>query len=166
MSAIAAHFDLLLSIVQRFLQSLVDLPLSDLALAQRLSIGTPIRYRKPKRSSHSIFFSLFHFPALLFHLFAFFRFALFCCLVRIVGFRVPVEVFAFLPPSHWCHERVAQVVFALRVAFDVLPFEVYAAARAFFSYGLEEVHGGRIWSSKSWTGRRSWIDVLMCRCRV
>jgi hypothetical protein len=107
MSAIAAHFDLLLSIVQRFLQSLVDLPLSHLALAQRFGVRTPIRYRKPKRPSHSIFLGLFHFPALLFHLLALFRFALFRCLVRIVCFCVPVEIFAFLPPSHWRHQRVA-----------------------------------------------------------
>jgi hypothetical protein len=107
MSAIATHFHLLLSIVQRFLQSLIDLPLSDLALPQRFSIGTPIRNRKPKRPSHSIFLGLLHFPTLLFHLFPLFRFALLHSFVRIVGFSVPVEVFAFLPPSHWCHERVA-----------------------------------------------------------
>jgi hypothetical protein len=139
-SSIATHFSLLLSIVQCLLQSLIDLSLSDLALAQRFRIGTPIRNRKPKRSSHCIFFSLFHFPALLFHLLTLFRLALFHRLVRVVGFCVPVEIFAFLPSSHWCHERVAQVVFALRVAFDILPFEVHAAARAFFAYSLEEIH--------------------------
>jgi hypothetical protein len=105
MSAIATH--LLLPIIQSLLQSLINLPLSDLALAQRLSIGTPIRHRKPKRYSHRIFLSLLHFPALLFHLLALLRFALFHRLVRIVGFCVPVEVFAFLPSSHWRHKRVA-----------------------------------------------------------
>ena len=106
-SAIATNFSLFLSIVQRFFQSLIDLPLSNLALAQRFCIGTPVRHGKPKRSSHGIFFSLFHFPALFFHLLAFFRLALFHRLVRVVGFCVPVEIFAFLPSSHWCHQRVA-----------------------------------------------------------
>jgi hypothetical protein len=33
-----------------------------------------------------------------------------------------------LPASDWCHERVAEVVFALRVVLDIFPFEVGATA--------------------------------------
>lgn len=36
---------------------------------------------------------------------------------------------------------MSKVVFAVLVGFDILPFEIRAAAaRAFFSNGLEEVH--------------------------
>lgn len=140
MPAIASGINLFLPIIQRLLQSQINLLLTDFTLTQRFSIGTPVRHRKPQRPRHSIFFSLFHFPALLFAPLALFLFTLFRRLVRVLGFRVPIQIFAFLPPSHGCHQRVAQVVFALGVAFDVLPFEVYAATRAFFAHGLEEVH--------------------------
>jgi hypothetical protein len=45
-----------------------------------------------------------------------------------VAFRVPVEVAALLPAANGGHERVAQVVFALRIALDILPLELGAAA--------------------------------------
>jgi hypothetical protein len=37
---------------------------------------------------------------------------------------------------------VAEVVFALRIVLHVVPFEVDAAAGAFFADRLEEIHGG------------------------
>jgi hypothetical protein len=134
---------LTLAIVQSFLQRLIDFPLTDIALAERLRICTPVRYGKSKRSRHSILFSLFHFPQLLFPLFA-----LFCCyflgrLMRIVGLGIPIEILAFLPASNRCHERMAEIVFALRIAFDVVPFEINAAARAFLADSLKEIHSNR-----------------------
>jgi hypothetical protein len=59
----------------------------------------------------------------------------------IVGLGVPIEVFALLPASNRSHERMSKVVFALRIALHVVPFEVDAAAGAFFANGLEEIHG-------------------------
>jgi hypothetical protein len=37
---------------------------------------------------------------------------------------------------------VAEIVLALRIVFHVVPFEVDAAAGAFFADCLEEIHGG------------------------
>ena len=45
-----------------------------------------------------------------------------------VAFRVPGEVFVLLPAPDWRHERVAQIVFALRIVLDVFPLELGAAA--------------------------------------
>jgi hypothetical protein len=58
----------------------------------------------------------------------------------IVGLGVPIEVFALLPASNRSHERMSKVVFALRIALHVVPFEVDAAAGAFFADSLEEIH--------------------------
>lgn len=131
-----------LAIVKSFLQGLVDLPLTDLALSKRLRIRAPIRYWESKSPRHGILFSFLHFPQLLFPLLA-----LFCCnllrrLVRIVGLGVPIQIFALLPASNRGHERVAEIVFALRIVLHVVPFEVDAAARAFLADRLEEIHGG------------------------
>jgi len=45
-----------------------------------------------------------------------------------VALCIPVQVAALLPAPHGGHERVAQVVFALRIAFDIFPLELGAAA--------------------------------------
>jgi hypothetical protein len=45
-----------------------------------------------------------------------------------IALCIPVQVAALLPATHGGHERVAQVVFALRIAFDIFPLELSAAA--------------------------------------
>jgi hypothetical protein len=131
-----------LAIVKSFLQSLIDLPLTDLALAKRFRIRAPVRYRKSKSPRHSIFLGFLDFPQLLLPLLALFRCDLLRRLVRIVGLSIPIQIFALLPASNRGHERVAKIVFALRVVLHVVPFEVDAAAGAFFADRLEEIHGG------------------------
>jgi len=61
--------------------------------------------------------------------------------MRIVGLGIPVQIFALLPASHRGHERVAEIVFALRIVLHVVPFEVDAAAGAFLADRLEKIHG-------------------------
>jgi len=130
-----------LAIVKSFLQCLIDLPLADLAFTKRFRIRAPVWYWKPKSPRHSIFFSLLHFSQLLLPLLALFRRNLLRRLVRIVGLRIPIQIFALLPASNRGHERVAEIVFALRIVLHVVPFEVDAAAGAFFADCLEEIHG-------------------------
>lgn len=62
--------------------------------------------------------------------------------MRIVGLGVPVQIFALLPAPNRGHERVAEIVFALRIVLHVVPFEVDAATGAFLADRLEEIHGG------------------------
>jgi hypothetical protein len=58
----------------------------------------------------------------------------------IVGLGIPIEIFAFLPATDGSHERMPKVVLALSIALHVVPFEVDAAAGAFFADSLEEIH--------------------------
>lgn len=131
------------AIVQSLLQRFVDLSLANLALTQRNGIRTPVRDWKPQCPCHSIFLSFLHLPQFFLPLLAFFRFFLLCGLVRIVGFGVPVQIFSFLPAANWCHKRMSEVVLALGIIFDIFPFKIHAAARAFLSHCLEEIHGER-----------------------
>jgi hypothetical protein len=57
-----------------------------------------------------------------------------CChgVDAVIAFSVPVEVFALLPAAYGRHERVTQVVLALGIVFDILPFEVAAAATVYW----------------------------------
>jgi hypothetical protein len=131
---------LALPIIKSFLQRLVDFLLTDFAFAKRFRICAPVRDWEPKCSCHSIFLRLLHFPQLLLPLLA-----LFCCyllrrLVRIVSLSIPIEVFPFLPAPNGSHERVPKIVLALRIALHIVPFEVDAAAGAFFADSLEEIH--------------------------
>lgn len=50
------------------------------------------------------------------------------CFGLIIAFGVPAQVAALLPATNWGHERVAQVVFALRIVLDVFPFELGASS--------------------------------------
>jgi hypothetical protein len=159
-----------LAIVKSFLQSLINLPLTDLALTKRFRIRAPIRYRKSQSSRHSVFFSLLHFPQLLLPLLALFRCNLLRRLVCVVGLSIPIQIFALLPASNRSHERVAEIVLALRIVFHVVPFEVDAAAGAFFADRLEEIHGGRLTPSggggafEMFNGRLT--DVLQLCCSL
>lgn len=129
------------AIVKSFLQGLVDLPLTDFTFAKRFRVRAPVRYWEPKSPRHSILFSFLHFPQLLLPLLALFRCDLLRRLVRIVGLSVPVQIFALLPAPNGCHERMAEVVFALRIILHIFPFEVNAAAGAFLADRLEKIHG-------------------------
>lgn len=61
----------------------------------------------------------------------------------IVAFGIPAEVAPLLPAADGGHERVAEVVFAMRIVLDVFPLEVgTAAATAFFAHRLYKIHGG------------------------
>ena len=131
-----------LAIVKSFLQGLVDLPLTDLAFTERFRICAPIRYWESKSPCHSILFSFLDFSQLLLPLLALFRCNLLWRLVRIIGFGIPIQVLALLPASNRGHERVTEIVFALRIVLHVVPFEVDAAAGAFLADRLEEIHGG------------------------
>lgn len=90
--------------------------------------------------------------------------------MRIVGLGVPIQIFALLPASNRGHERVTEIVFALRIVLHVVPFEVDAAAGAFFADRLEEIHGG--WMTPLGGGAAfevftGWsADVFWLRCSL
>lgn len=86
--------------------------------------GRALRDGETHGAEHGIFFGFFDL-ALLFCEFLGIR--EFAFLGR-VAFCVPVEIPILLPAAYRGHERVAQVVFALGVCFDIFPFEVGAAA--------------------------------------
>lgn len=130
------------AVVKSFLQGLVDLPLTDFAFTKRFRVRAPVRYWEPKSPRHSILFSFLDLPQLLLPLLALFRCDLLRRLVRIVGLSVPVQIFALLPAPNGCHERMAEVVFALRVILHIFPFEVNAAAGALLADRLEKIHDG------------------------
>ena len=92
-------------------------------LPQRREISViPFRNRQAHGGEHGVLLGLLE-PALLLldaRSLGFFAFD--------VALRVPAEVAVLLPAAHGGHERVAQVVFALGVVFDVFPFEFGAAA--------------------------------------
>jgi hypothetical protein len=130
------------AIVKSFLQGLVDLPLTDLAFAKRFRICAPVRYWESKSPRHSIFLGLLDLPQLLLPLLALLRCNLLRRLVRITSLSIPIQIFALLPASNRGHERVAEIVFALRIVLHIFPFEVDAATRAFLADRLKEIHGG------------------------
>jgi len=111
-------------------------------LAQRRQVRVrrgSIGDRETHGTEHGVFFGLFHLALFFGELFSFGA-----AVILAVAFGVPVEVLALLPAAHgwWSiskgltvqsrrrtgHERVAEIVFALRILLDVFPLEVSAAA--------------------------------------
>jgi hypothetical protein len=87
-------------------------------------IFSSLRHGQTHGSQHGILLSLFQLALL-------FLDALSLCFLGAgVALCIPVQIAALLPAADWGHERVAQVVFALRIAFDIFPLEVGAAATA------------------------------------
>lgn len=91
--------------------------------AQRRQVGVvPFWHRQAHGSEHGILFCLFQLALFLFD-------ARGLGFLRVgVAFRVPGEVLVLLPAPHWRHERVAQVVLALRIVLNIFPLELGAAA--------------------------------------
>lgn len=91
--------------------------------AQRCQIGVvSYWHRQAHGRKHGVFLCLLQLALLLFDArsLGFFRFS--------VTLRVPGEILVLLPAPDWRHQRVAKVVFALRIVLDVLPLELGAAA--------------------------------------
>lgn len=85
-------------------------------------ILSALRHGQAHGSKHGVFFGFLQLALLLFDSLSLGFLGLG------VALCIPVQVAALLPATHGGHERVAQVVFALGVVFDVFPFEFGAAA--------------------------------------
>jgi hypothetical protein len=87
-------------------------------------VFSSLRHGQTHGSQHGILFSLFQLALL-------FLDALSLCFLGVgIALCIPVQITTLLPAADRGHERVAQVVFALRIAFDIFPLEVGAAATA------------------------------------
>jgi hypothetical protein len=96
--------------------------------SQRCQIGVvSFRHWQAHGCEHGVFLCLLQLALFLLDArsLRFFRFGVALC--------VPREVFVLLPAPDRRHERVAQVVLALRIVLDVFPFELGAAAAAAMS---------------------------------
>lgn len=110
-----------LSILDLFFDCLLHVGLVR-SFAQRCQVGVVSYWHwQAHGCEHSVFFCLLQLALLLLdaRCFGFLRFG--------VAFCVPGEVFVLLPAPDWRHERVAQVVLALRIVLDVFPLELGAA---------------------------------------
>lgn len=93
------------------------------SLAQWSQVGVVSHWhRQAHGCKHGIFLSLLQLALLLLQTgsLGFLRFG--------IAFRIPAKVAILLPAPNRCHERMTQVVLALCIVLDILPFELGASA--------------------------------------